>query len=132
MIVVDTNMIAYLLIEGRRSEQAREVHRRDRDWMSPPLWRDEFLNVLCTHHRAGNLSQSAVSETWLAALDLMEGFEVPTDDLQTLLTALDHGLTSYDARFVVAARTLGTQLVTGDRRVAKACPDLAVHLDDFL
>ena len=44
MIVVDTNLVSYLLIEGKRTVEARQVRQRDPDCVLPPLWRGEFLN----------------------------------------------------------------------------------------
>ena len=48
MIVVDTNVIAYVLIEGDKTALAQQVAKKDPDWKVPPLWRHEFLNVLAT------------------------------------------------------------------------------------
>ena len=44
MIVVDVNVIAYLLINGEKTVEARSVRELDSDWIVPDLWRDEFLN----------------------------------------------------------------------------------------
>lgn len=46
MIVADTNLIAYTLVAGPFSADAEKVLRRDGDWLAPPLWQSEFLNVL--------------------------------------------------------------------------------------
>nr|WP_283645820.1 hypothetical protein [Alteromonas macleodii] len=51
MIVVDTNVIAYLLIRGERSAAMDRLQQLDSEWVAPRLWLDEFLNVLCTHER---------------------------------------------------------------------------------
>lgn len=131
MIVVDTNVIVYLHIQGEWTDQARNALQLDPDWRSADLWRAEFLNVLWTHIRHSALGLPDAFEAWRSALDHMEGFEVVPDEQQILLTAVDRGITTYDARFVVAARTLGTRLITADRQLALACPEDVVTLDSF-
>ncbi len=44
MIVADTNLIAYRLIEGEQTELALAVWAKEPEWFVPPLWRHEFLS----------------------------------------------------------------------------------------
>ena len=131
MIVVDTNLIVYLHLKGEHTSLVRKVLDIDPDWRSPRLWRTEYINVLWLHVRHSRITQVEALDLMRVAMEQLEGCEVPVDDVQALLTAIESGITAYDARFVVAARTLGTKLVTGDRALVKACPDVAVHLFDF-
>ncbi len=45
MIVVDTNVVAYFLIDGPQTPNAEHALIKDPDWFAPPLWRSEFHNV---------------------------------------------------------------------------------------
>jgi predicted nucleic acid-binding protein len=75
MIVADTNLIAYLLIQGEHTERARRVYTRDPDWRAPPLWRSEFLSVLATTVKAGVLSADQAQSTWSTAVELLKNGE---------------------------------------------------------
>ncbi|MBM4352778.1 MAG: type II toxin-antitoxin system VapC family toxin [Deltaproteobacteria bacterium] len=132
MIVVDTNVIAYLLIQGERTDAARAVWQRDPQWLAPPLWRSEFLNVLAVSVRAQVLSESDARKAWSSGLTVMGHREVEVSGSDVLAAAIKYRLSAYDAQFVVAAAVNGTRLVTGDRRIPAACPELSVELDDFV
>ena len=56
MIVVDTNVVAYLLISGEYSQNACRLYKKDQEWISPYLWRSEFRSVLSLYIRKGFLS----------------------------------------------------------------------------
>lgn len=129
MIVADTNLIVYHVIEGDRSEAASRVRQRDADWVAPPLWRSEFRNALVQHVRHDRLSAERARGAWGIARSLVRDAEV--DPLAALDTAFERGLSGYDAEFAALAEALGVPLVTDDRRVLTACPGLAVSLDAF-
>jgi hypothetical protein len=46
VVLVDTNILAYLLIEGDRTSAAQALNARDPDWRSEGLILVEFSNVL--------------------------------------------------------------------------------------
>ncbi len=126
MIVVDTNVIGYLLIRGERSEAVGRLQQRDSDWVAPHLWLDEFLNVLCTYERQGLLGSREVSELAADAVALMDGnsYEIPPN--QVLSVARRTGCSGYDSQFIALAEELGVQLYTSDKKILAACPGLAV------
>ena len=62
MIVVDTNVVAYLFLRGEFAPQAEVWLRRDREWAAPVLWRSEFRNLLAGYLRRKQLTFEAVRE----------------------------------------------------------------------
>ena len=131
MIVADTNLVAYLLIDGDRTASARAVWEKDPQWMLPTLWRSEFLNVLATAVRANVLTLAQARDTWTVAQAIFANSEVEPSGDDVLEAAAERNLSAYDAQFVVAAVDLNARLVTSDRRLLEACPDLAVSPDRF-
>ena len=75
MIVVDTNVTAYLWLPGELTTAAERLLSEDADWAVPLLWRSEFRSVLagavkrkvCGFERAVAIGHAA----WLPA----DGFE---------------------------------------------------------
>ena len=131
MIVADTNLVAYLMIEGDRTASARRVWERDSDWILPPLWRSEFLNVLATAVRVGVLDEEQSFHAWLDAVTIFGRREREPGGEAVLRTAIRNRISAYDAQFVVIAKELGVQLVTGDRKLQKACEKIAVTIEQF-
>lgn len=132
MIVADTNLTAYLLMECPQTETARAVWEADRDWMVPALWRHEFANFLVTAVRAGLYTPADALGIWSSAAAYFDQAEraVPMNDV--ISTAHRHSVTAYDAEFVVLAKALDVHCVTEDRVLLKAFPGLAVSMRDFL
>ena len=131
MIVADTHLVSYLLIEGERTSDVRRVHEKDPDWRVPTLWRSEFLNVLTSAFNAAVLNRQQAFSAWWIAVDLLSGREIEPDGDRVLNLALERQISAYDAHFVAVAEDLGVSLVTADRAIARQCPDIAVAIEDF-
>lgn len=131
MIVVDTNVIAYLLIEGELTAAAESALRRDATWVAPLLWRSEMRNVLASTVRAGRLALGDAQRVMEGALDLLEGREYDVPSAQVLALAVTHGCSAYDSEFLALAQDLKVSLVTSDRRLLAAFPQRAVSLAVF-
>ena len=128
MIVVDTNVMVYLLAGGPRGAAAADLLRRDPDWAAPPILLSEFRNVL-----AGSVRRELVTEEdALTMLDdanaILGGRVVTVTGSEVLQVALHRGLTAYDAEFVVLAQALDVPLVTADRAIVTGAPEVAVQL----
>jgi predicted nucleic acid-binding protein len=126
VIVADTNLVAYLLIDGTHTAEARAVWDKDSHWMLPTIWRSEFLNVLTTAVHANVLTLEQAHGTWHVATSIFAESEVEPDGDDVLAQAAERNLSAYDAQFAVAASDLGVPLVTSDRRLLARCRDLAV------
>ena len=131
MIVADTNLVAYLLIEGEKSDAARAVYAKDSEWVLPTLWRSEFLNVLATSVRARVLTLSEARETWRLALAIFGRSETEPSGEDVLNAAVERNLSAYDAQFAVAAANLDVPLVTSDAGLLRKCSDLAIAMERF-
>jgi len=130
MIVVDTNVIAALILPtSEQTDAAIKLLELDREWSAPLLWRSELTNILVTgvRNRWFELSQA------LEALDTAEEvigenqYAVPADEVLKL--AARSGCTGYDSEFALLARDLSVRLVTLDRELLQAFPEIAVSLD---
>ena len=125
MIVIDTNILAYLLIPGERSAAAESLFERDPEWAAPVLWRSELRQVLTSYLQRGDLSLDACTELWSRADALLTGHQhlVPTRTVLEL--ALDSGCSAYDCEYVALAKLLGVLLVTEDRALLTAFAHIA-------
>ncbi len=129
MIVVDSNVIAYWYIPSPKFTQAaRELMELDAHWNAPLLWRSEFRNILLKYIRNGTMTLTQATKLQLDAEDLMKECEFHVDSDQVLELAKDSGCTAYDCEFIAVAKTLGVKLVTTDKELLKAFPDVAVSL----
>ena len=132
MIVVDTNTIAYLLIPGRETENARAALRKDPDWRAPMLWRSEFRNVLALMMRRQGLALEDAQRLAEKAERMLGSAEYKVPASQVLTLAKESGCSAYDCEFVALARHLGAPLVTSDKAVLRAFPGIAVAPEAFL
>jgi predicted nucleic acid-binding protein len=131
MVAVDTNVLAYLLIEGDRTADAQALYVRDPDWRSEGFLLVEFSNILATYLRAGRLEGGA-AEGLLASAERILSGSLNLPHSSALGIATEFGVSAYDARFLGAARGLGTKLVTEDAKLRRAAPGLTQSLSQAL
>lgn len=132
MIVVDANVVIYLVFETSFTSLAREVYARDPDWVVPDLWEAEVLNGLMNEVRAGHTNVEGAIRAATNAAVLLSGKVRPCDRTMVLRIADTCRLTAYDAYYVVLARTMGVQLVTEDGAIKENCCDVARSLKGYL
>ena len=129
MIVVDTNVVAYLLLPGPQTEAAEALLQAHPTWAAPSLWRSEWRNVLCGYLRRGSLSLEQVIALQEQAETLVIGHEEPVGSDAVLRLAAGSGCSAYDCEFVAAAQQLNAPLITADRALLRAFPATARSLD---
>ena len=131
MIVADATLLVYLVVGGPEAEASERVLRHDDEWVAPPLWESEVRNALLGHIRKAGMPLPIAVEAFELARHALLGRVVPVDAGDVLKVAVEHGLSAYDAEYVVLAQALGVRLVTSDKRVLAAVPDVAVRPDAF-
>ncbi|MGD9099346.1 MAG: type II toxin-antitoxin system VapC family toxin [Anaerolineae bacterium] len=132
MIVVDTNIIAYLYLASERSAQVEQAYRKDPHWSAPILWRSEFRNVLALYIRKQILSIEEALQIIEQATLLMRGREYQVASFQGLELVASSTCSAYDCEFVALAKDLNTSLVTVDKQILRQFPTVAISLDTFV
>lgn len=131
MIVADTNLIAYLLVQGTHTREAEAVYEKDPEWAAPVLWRSEFRNVLASSLRLSLLSLEDAFDLMERAEQLMAGREHQLASSRILKLAAETGCSAYDCEFVVLARDLGVPWVTSDRALVTKFKPTTVSMRAF-
>ncbi len=131
MIVVDTNIIAYLLINGDHTANAIAVMRKDAEWAAPILWRSEMRNLLSLYVRRNVFSHDAAILIMEEALTVMRGREFDVASARVLELSEMSCCTAYDSEFVSVAERLNVPLVISDKNVLTAFPSIAVSMPNF-
>jgi predicted nucleic acid-binding protein len=132
MLLVDTNVIAYLLIEGDHTAAAQKLHRRDPDWRSEAFLLVEFTNVLVSSVAAKRMTLSLAANSLVRAAALFDGKLARIPHSAVLTVAARYGVSAYDARFLALADRLGNRLVTEDARLRAAAPAITQSLSEAL
>jgi predicted nucleic acid-binding protein len=131
VVLVDTNILAYLMIEGDRTAAAQKLFERDSDWCSEAFVMVEFSNVIATYVGVGALTQAqgtkllAEAQTHLPTLNNVV-------NTQALETAMQFGISAYDARFISLAKQLKQKLITEDAKLRVAVPAWTISLAEAL
>lgn len=128
MIVVDSNVVAYLYLPGDYTEKAELLLEHDADWAAPLLWRSELRNILAGYMRRKTLTFEAARDLQLEAESLLAGAEHEVDSRLVLELVRDSDCSAYDCEYVALAITLGVKLVTMDAKLLRAFPKYAVAL----
>jgi predicted nucleic acid-binding protein len=131
MIVVDTNILAYLYLQGEHTKQTEKALIKDPEWVAPVLWRSEFRNVLAYYTRSKILKLDESLRIMNEAEILMSGGEYDISSIEVLSLAELSGCSAYDCEFIALATDLKVPLVTSDSKILKAFKGTAMSLQEF-
>ena len=122
MIVVDTNVVAYLYLPGKHTADAEALLERDPEWAAPVLWRSEFRNILAGYMRRRAITFDQAHKLQREAESLLSGSEFEVDSHAVLELVRDSDCSAYDCEFVALAKKLDTKLITQDGKLLSAFP----------
>ncbi len=132
MLLIDTNIVAYLLIDGDHTEAAQELRRSDPDWRSEAFLLVEFTNVLAAYIASKRMTLPLAQDFLAKAEALLDGKLGRIPHAAALTMAARYRVSAYDARFLALAYQLGRRLVTEDAKLRAAAPALTQSLTDAL
>lgn len=130
MIVVDTNVLAYLYLPTEFTPLAERLLEREPDWIAPVLWRSELRNVLTLYLRKQLLTFDQAYAIQTEAETLLADREYTVDSFEVLRLVEGSECSTYDCEFAALAKRLGIPLVTADQKVLKNFPGIAVSLGE--
>ena len=131
MLVVDANVVGYLLVQGDKTAQARELWELDRDWVAPRLLAYELTKVFAVLVRQGALAPSEAREGLASGLAAIRFLERDADPGWVLEIAAKLRLSAHDACYLATAEMMGAALVTEDAEILQAAPEVARSLASF-
>ena len=131
MIVVDTNVIGYLLLSSEQSVLAERALQKDNEWAAPILWRSEFCNVLTLYIRKNILKLEQAQQIMNSALKLLKGREYEVPSYEVLRLTSTSNCSAYDCEFIATANDLKVPLVTVDKQLLREFSSVAISLHSF-
>ena len=133
-VVVDTNVVAYLLLgTARFVAESRRFMSVVAQGLAPSLWEAELANVVWMAIRQGVMPPEAGPKR-LALAARLGIHSVPSRTLWqgALVRAVSSGVAVYDTLFVELAVREKLPLATFDRKVLKTFPDVASRPGDLI
>jgi predicted nucleic acid-binding protein len=128
VIVVDSNVVAYLYLPGEHTAKAEALLEQDPDWAAPVLWRSEFRNILAGYLRRKILTFDQACSLQSEAEDLLAGAEFEVDSKAVLELVRDSDCSAYDCEFIALANKLQVKLVTMDAKLLRTFPKRTISL----
>jgi len=132
MVIVDANVLVAFVHQVNEYEVARSVYLTDDDWQAPVIWRSELRSSTALLLRAGIVTLDTIPDAFaLAEATVLDMPRSKTFSLDVVKLAYSSGCTAYDCECVQAAEDAHVPLVTWDKQLLKAFPEIAVAPEHF-
>lgn len=128
MIVVDTNILAYLYLPTEHTQKVEALLARDSEWIAPTLWRSELRNVLALYLRKNLLTFDQALAIQSEAEALLQDNEYFVNSHDVLQLVQNSECSAYDCEFVALAQSMNIQMITMDKKILKNFPETAIPL----
>ena len=132
MIVADTNLLSYFLIDGKETSLAERLFALDSEWIAPLLWKSEFRNLLSLYVRKNLMMLEKSFQYMKDAEYLMRNKAYEVESNQVLRLAQSSRCSAYDCEFVTLAKKFEIPLITLDKKILESFPETATNLNNFL
>jgi len=132
VIVADTNTIAYLYLPTDQTDNVVSLLHKDPQWVAPLLWRSEFRNVLSLYVRKKIIDLDTAIAMQAQAESQLADNEYTVSTMDVLALSRQTGCSAYDCEFVSLAKSLNLKLITGDKKLIRAFPGIAMSAGDYL
>ncbi len=132
MIIVDTNILIYLYIQGEHTSSVESLIQVDCTWAAPLLWRSEFRNVLALYIRKKIISLQQALDIIDQAENLMLDNEYQPSSEIVLNLVNTSNCSAYDCEFVSLARQFDVPLITQDKKILAEFPHHTSQLNHYI
>jgi len=132
MIVVDTNIIAHFWLPSQETDLSDALFQQDSEWLAPLLWKSEFRSVVSLYLKKELIDLAKAIIILENAEKQMYDREFHVNSIQVISAAEKTGCSTYDCEFISLAKELNCKLITLDKQILSAFPDVAKHPSDFI
>ena len=132
MIIVDTNILIYLYIEGEHTSSVESLVHIDSIWAAPLLWRSEFRNVLALYLRKKIISLQQAQDIIDQAEHLMIENEYQPSSKAVLDLVTVSNCSAYDCEFVSLAKQFDVPLITQDKKILAEFPHYTSQIAHYI
>ena len=127
MVVVDTNILVYLLLPSDFSLDVEKLYETDSDWCAPYLWKSEFRNVLAGYFRKQLISRDALEVFFEQAQALVRGNEYDVASSAIFELVKNSSCSAYDCEYIALAKELEVSCFTYDKKILQQFPTIATR-----